>query len=83
MLIVQIFRKSQILLQAFHRCSEFEYNLNRQSTSLTNNSFSEEKYEPDYIHDDYVIADYVTLSFKPEEFRVYQISLSWPSTYES
>jgi len=58
MLIVQFFRKSQILSQGFHRHSEFEYNLNRQSTSLTNNSFSKEKYEYDYIHEEYVIDDY-------------------------
>jgi len=58
MLIVQIFRKSQILSQGFNRYSEFEYNLNKQSTSLTNNSFSKEKYEHDYNHYDYFIDDY-------------------------
>jgi hypothetical protein len=58
MLIVQVFRRSQILSRGFHRYSEFEYNLNRRSTSSTNNSFSKEKYENDYIHDDYVIDDY-------------------------
>jgi hypothetical protein len=56
--MVQVFSKSQIFSQGYHKYLEFEYNLNRQSTSLTNNSFSKEKYKHDYIRYDYVIDDY-------------------------
>jgi hypothetical protein len=59
-------QKSDIFTRVPHKYSELEYNLNRQSISLTYNSFFKEIYEHDYIHDDYVIDDYDNDNYNTE-----------------